>query len=292
MKFKQKKNILGYIEAHPKPSKEFLDNFYKNIYFKKKVTKSFSNSYSQEEFKNKTVRAKFEISFIKKKLRKNNIKFLEIGSGEGFILNEASKQKGWKIIGVDFNNFGMKFNKKMLKNFLQINPDTFLENSIAKKLKFDVIVLNNVLEHVINPKILMRQIYKITNKSSVILVSVPNDYSFLQLSAIKKKFFSKPPWFQPPQHLSYFNTTNIKNFFIKNNFKIIDSVSNFPIEFFLFSKFSFFYNNPLKGKEAYKARIFLENLIYQKNFDEAYSFFNSCAKLGFGRNFSTLIKKR
>tara|TARA_A100000164_G_scaffold380569_1_gene428563 strand:+ start:1869 stop:2759 length:891 start_codon:yes stop_codon:yes gene_type:complete len=292
MKFRPKVNKTGYIEAFPKPSKIFLDNFYEKIYFKKKVTKSFSSTYSKNEKTNKIVRAKFEINFIKQKLKKEQIKFLEIGSGEGFILKEASKQNKWKIKGVDFNSFGIKkFNKSMLKNFVQINPNTFLENAILKKLKFDVVVLNNVLEHVTNPKILMSQIYKITSKSSIILISVPNDFSSLQLEAIKNKKLPKIPWFQPPQHLSYFNTENIKKFLKKCNFKIIDSVSNFPIEFFLFSKFSFFYNNSLKGKEVYKARIFLENLIYQKEFKDAYNFFNSCVKVGFGRNFSVLVKK-
>ena len=51
MKFKPKKNKFGFIEAIPKPSQNFLDNFYKKTYFNKKVTKSFSDKYSNNQSK-------------------------------------------------------------------------------------------------------------------------------------------------------------------------------------------------------------------------------------------------
>ena len=57
MKFKEIKNKYGYVECFPKPNEKFLKNFYKNIYFKKKVTKSFSDSYSKQEILNKKLRS-------------------------------------------------------------------------------------------------------------------------------------------------------------------------------------------------------------------------------------------
>ena len=135
-----------------------------------------------------TIKAKFDINFAKKKLRKKRVNFLEIGSGEGFILKQAVKEKKWNVVGIDFNKFGIKkFNKKILKYFIETNPDEFLKNEIKKKTKFDLIVLNNVLEHVINPNSLLKNINKLVNKSSVILITIPNDFSFLQLAALKQK---------------------------------------------------------------------------------------------------------
>ena len=107
MKFKPKKNKFGFIEAIPKPSQNFLDNFYKKTYFNKKVTKSFSDKYSKNELLNKSIKAKFDINFAKKKLRKKRVNFLEIGSGEGFILKQAVKEKKWNVVGIDFNKFEM-----------------------------------------------------------------------------------------------------------------------------------------------------------------------------------------
>ena len=292
MKYKPIKNKYGYYECSPKPNPEYLINFYKKIYFKKKVSQSFSNFYSKEETKNKRLKAKFDIGLIKKRVGKKKIKFLEIGSGEGFILNEAHKQKNWEVIGVDYNDFAInKFNKKAKSFFVKEDPEIFLKKANNLKFKFDVIVLNNVLEHVIDPKKLLIKIRNLINIKSVVFISIPNDYSILQTLSIKSKKNYKAPWFQPPQHISYFNTLNIENFLKKNNFKLIDMVSNFPIEIFLFSKFSFYYNNSKKGKSVHEARLFLENLIFSNGFEKSYSFFKSCANIGFGRNFSVLIKK-
>ena len=52
MIYKKKLHKLKYYYATPTPSENYLNNFYSNIYFKKKTTHTFSKKYSNIELKN------------------------------------------------------------------------------------------------------------------------------------------------------------------------------------------------------------------------------------------------
>ena len=41
------KTKLGYIKSSPRPTQEYLNNFYQNLYFKEGVTVTYNNKYSK-----------------------------------------------------------------------------------------------------------------------------------------------------------------------------------------------------------------------------------------------------
>lgn len=184
MIFKKKLNKFKYYNATPTPSKKYLNNFYTNIYFKKKVTATYSKKYSKQELTNKIKRANFIIDFLINSVRKK--KFLDLGAGEGFLLR-AAYEKNFKVLGVDYNDYAIKnLNKKIIKFFIKSNPDDFINKAILKKEKFDIIALQNVLEHVPSPSSLVLNLKKILFKKSHLLIQVPNDFKDLQF-LLKKK---------------------------------------------------------------------------------------------------------
>ena len=120
---------------------------------------------------------------------------------------------------------------------------------------------------------------------------MPNDFSDFQkitnkLIAVKKNY-----WINSPQHLNYFNNNNLEKFIKNNNFKIIDSLSDFPIEFFLFNGIKNYTNNSSSGKKAHLARLKIDNFIFSQGVKNYLNFYRSMYKVGLGRNITLLIKK-
>lgn len=287
MRFKIKKNRYSFIEAHPKPSASFLKKFYSNTYFKKKVSASYSKSYSNDELKNRISRSSFYIKIAKSLVPKKK-KFLEIGCGEGFLLKAAHKES-FNITGIDYQADQIKsFNSDMLNFFIKTDPEFFLTQN---NIKYDVIAALFVLEHVRDPINFVKLIKKKLNKKGLIIIGVPNDFKDFQKLLIKEKFIKKIFWFGPPQHLNYFNNKNINNFFKKLNLEIKHVVADFPIEIFLGLGKKNYVSNKKEGHKAHKARILIDNFILDQGQKSSLSFYNACHEVGLGRSMIFFLKK-
>lgn len=290
MIFKKKLNKYKYYNVTPLPSNKYLNNFYTNVYFKKKVNATYSKKYPKDELANKIKRANFIIDFLVNKVKKKN--FLDIGSGEGFLLRAAYEKK-FKVLGVDYDDYAIKnFNKKIIKFFIKSDPEDFIKKSIFNNKKFDIVALQNVLEHVPNPASLIINVKKILFKKSYLLVQVPNDFKDLQFLLKRKKFIHKYWFFNPPQHLNYFNFNNIQFFLKKHGFKLIDAISNFPIELFLAFKDNYVNSPKLMSKTSHKARLFFDNYILDQGFKKSSNFYRACNEIGIGRSMILLFRLR
>jgi 2-polyprenyl-3-methyl-5-hydroxy-6-metoxy-1,4-benzoquinol methylase len=289
MIFGIKKNKCQYYEAYPKPSNTFLKNFYEKTYFNKKTTSTYSKSYSKDEIKNKKNRSAFYIKIAKSFIKKKKINFLEIGCGEGFLLKAAYKEN-FSVLGVDYqNNHVKKFNKSVFKFSQKIDPEVFF--SKKNNTKYDIIAANNVLEHVIDPVKFIKNLKFFLNKNGIIILSIPNDFKKFQNLLKKRKFIKKKYWFCPPQHLSYFNNENILIFFKKLKLKVMEVVSDFPIEIFLYLSKKNYINIKKRGKEAHNARLIIDNFILDQKHQISLDFYKACHHSGVGRGMIFFLKK-
>ena len=140
-----KKTSIGYYELVDRPTQKELEKFYNDQYFD---SKNFEINYSNEEFFHKTIGfiEAFEISKLKKG------RMLDIGCGEGFSLDFFSK-KGWDVLGLDYSQDGVERHFPDQLKSLKTGDIYQQLDSIQKKSekKFDLIICNNVLEHLLDP---------------------------------------------------------------------------------------------------------------------------------------------
>ena len=94
---------------------------------------------------------------------KKKKKILDYGCGYGLFLDEALKN-GWSV-------FANEINKKCI-NYLN-SKKIELDNNFTKN-KYDAISLWLVLEHIPEPNLLLKKVYKALKKGGKILVNVPN----------------------------------------------------------------------------------------------------------------------
>lgn len=283
----------GEVRAEPRPSQEELDTFYRDLYYGDGVTTTYSSTYDQDEMAQKRLRAKITVEALVQALPEHDTdtKILEIGSGEGFVLAEA-KDRDLTITGVDYQIGPIKaFNPKIIENFTATDPNEFLQKQISEGAVFDGIVLQNVLEHVRDPESLLAGLRTIMSETGVLLVQVPNDFSSLQSLAMKKGRIKKESWFAPPQHLTYWNTDNIRPYMAEHGFQVIDGFTDFPIETFLWGAPTNYTQDRSFGPHAHRGRVELDLFFAEAGLAAYLDLYRAFFRVGFGRNLVVLLRK-
>ncbi len=97
--------------------------------------------------------------------------FLDVGCATGFLLDGIRKNCDWKVYGVDYGASAVRYCKEVL------GLDARLGTLAAAKFKpasFDVIHLNNVIEHELDPLALLKASAKVLKPGGQIWLATPN----------------------------------------------------------------------------------------------------------------------
>ena len=79
--------------------------------------------------------------------------------------------------------------------------------------------MDNVLEHVVDSENLLLRIKNLMHPKSVLRVTFPNGFSSFQKLLLSKDICTHT-WVCPPDHLSYFNSSNLNEFCEALGFKV------------------------------------------------------------------------
>ena len=289
MKIQIIEDELGFKTLKNKPSKEELKKYYSEKYYNQE--KNYKQTYSQEEISYKKNKLEQKFLMLSNFFSENQKIFLELGAGEGFVLKKFH-QNNFNVKGVDYSIDGVKnHNPDMIKYLISGDLEDEIEH--VKSNSIDILWIENVLEHVLYPKKLISTIYDKLNSDGLLAVSVPNDFSVVQKDLISSKLVKKENyWLAPPDHISYFDYKSLINTFKHYNFELLDIMSDYPIEFDLYSENSnYIDNNHYDGKFSHQKRIKIENLLSQISDSKVIQLYRDFAKLGVGRSFFAVFKK-
>jgi 2-polyprenyl-3-methyl-5-hydroxy-6-metoxy-1,4-benzoquinol methylase len=277
------KNKYGYFEIARKPSEKELSEYYTRKYYQTDKG-SYSKSYSEDESEYKLNKIDEKYFVIKHILKNKKLSTLiDIGCGEGWTLS-CFQKKHVSATGLDYSNFGCKHhNPHCLKNLIAGDIYTSIDKLIKNKKTYDIILLDNVLEHVTNPLSLLKNCRKLAKAGSILIVEVPNDFSALQTYLLKHKYINKEFWVAYPDHLSYFNKDGLVALASAAGWKSRFVMSDNPIDFNLLNKNANYVNNKSKGPSCHKARITLDNFMHGISVEKTVDYFHSLAELGLGR---------
>lgn len=136
-------------------------------------------------------------------------RMLEIGCGPGFFLDEA-KKAGWEVEGLDLSAWAKEHAEKNYKIPVRLGD---LKAAHYPDRTFDVIVMNDVLEHLEDPKDSLGEIRRILKNDGIIYISTPDINSFLS-RALKARW-----WGINKYHLFYFSRQTLETCFKIVGFK-------------------------------------------------------------------------
>ena len=285
-----KQHLLGFWEISDKPTPEELQKYYADKYYQEGIG-SYDIEYSSDELA--YFRSKLEQRMaIIKHLFSSNVtfkNFLDVGCGEGYALS-FFREQGWNVKGFDFSSAGVKSKNPSSLDVLKTG-DIFalLKAEIASGQTYDLVWLQNVLEHVIDPIDLLKSLRKLVSQGGIAVVTVPNDFSITQRGALAYDHIDTAFWVAPPDHLTYFDHESLRSTANETGWECQEILADFPVDWFLFHPGSNYVRNKSMGKAAHMARVQIENLIHRQPIEDVLRFWTAAAKLGIGRDITAIL---
>ncbi len=152
----------------------------------------YDEVYFSEQKKDGKIRANIKKSLFEPYIS-HDMTVIEFGSATGYLLNELDAQKK---IGIEINDTARSFAKREL-NIDMVKYVDEIDDEIA-----DVIISTSVLEHVENPLLELRKLYKKLKTGGTIVFLVPNESCDTEY--VKSEFNN---------HLYTWNCLNLGNLF-------------------------------------------------------------------------------
>ena len=277
------KNPFGFYSLREIPSQEELNKYYSDKYYQKPIG-SYEKVYSDEEVQyiNNKIEQKYLV--VLDILQIAGIpSLLDVGCGEGWAL-KYFKKKSWEVMGLDYSEFGCKNqNPDCLKYLMVGDIYANIKLLINDSRKYDCIWLDNVLEHVTEPLMLLENCRKLINDNGILVVEVPNDFSITQQYLFNKGYISKPFWVVNPDHISYFNKEGLTSIFDQTGWTCSFLMGDYPIDFNLFNINTNYVEDKSKGKACHNSRITIENFLHSLSPKKVNELYRILAELGLGR---------
>ena len=211
--------------------------------------------------------------------------FLDVGCGEGWALDYFQRQ-GWDVLGLDFSSFSLEQFHPGLRGRLRTG-DLYdgLQELVAEGRQFDVLWLDNVLEHVLDPAELLRRCRQLTRPGGVLMVDVPNDFSPLQQHLLAAGHIDRPFWVALPDHLSYFGADGLRNLAAATGWRTARLLGDQPIDLNLFNPATNYVMDRAAGKAAHQARLEQDNfLLRTASLPAVAAYYEALAGVGLGRS--------
>ena len=146
-------------------------------------------------------RGNFVLSIISKVRECKNLKILDIGSGEGGTSQVLSQDN--IVTSFDMNKIRLQRQQNYFSNFnLLCGSSSSLP---FKNNSFDLIILQDVMEHLDNREKLINNLYNLLNDNGMIYLSTPNKFSVINIIA-------DPHWGVPI--VSLLKRESIKKYFL------------------------------------------------------------------------------
>jgi 2-polyprenyl-3-methyl-5-hydroxy-6-metoxy-1,4-benzoquinol methylase len=158
--------------------------------------------------------------FVKEKITNKNV--LDFGCGAGGFL-EMAKQSACNVSGVELERF-------LQPSFQERKLNVFSNLSTAQKegQKYDVITAFHVIEHLKNPKEILKDLSQLLTENGEIIIEVPNSDDALLTLYESKDFQNFTYW---SQHLFLFNKNTITELVKQAGLKLnwIKHVQRYPL---------------------------------------------------------------
>ncbi|MFP6711543.1 MAG: class I SAM-dependent methyltransferase [Rhodospirillales bacterium] len=200
----------SYVFVNPRPSLEYLVDFYTNNThdnsFRDEAEVSLSDILKKEaDWPNSSVDAERIVgtahSLVKTTSPEGALTLFDVACGFGFITREAINL-GFDVTALEISNSDRKIASDM--NNLEPQNIPFEEFNEADN-SFDVIILSQIVEHVLDINEWIGKAQKLLKSDGLLAVALPNFDNLFRYILGKNE-----PYIIPPEHLNYFNGRNLQ----------------------------------------------------------------------------------
>ncbi|WP_299616735.1 bifunctional 2-polyprenyl-6-hydroxyphenol methylase/3-demethylubiquinol 3-O-methyltransferase UbiG [Pelagibius sp.] len=275
----------GFATVTEKPTPQELEAFYNDLYFGEDSKNQYAKDYTDKEILHKYIdcREAGAVSGL------SSGSLLDVGCGEGFFLKYFS-ERDWAVRGLDFTAQGVERHFPELIDRLETgNLFELLTREAEGGARYDLVVCNNVLEHVIDPLKLLEDLKGVVAPGGVVRLAVPNDGSWLQQLVVELGHARPDFWVCPPEHLSYFTVESLQALLERVGWHLREILTAFPIELYQVNDASNYARERSLGRAAHFARVDFEVALCEQSLEKLLAFRCGCAAAGIGRNMAAYM---
>jgi SAM-dependent methyltransferase len=139
-------------------------------------------------------------------------RLLDVGCGPGLLLEEAVAL-GWTAVGVEPSAWAVEEGRRRGLEILQGTTDTV----DLEARSFDVVVANDVVEHVPDPLAFGRRLHELLKPGGVVYLCTPD------VSSAVARVLRRWWWSVLPGHLFYFSPTTLARVLETSGFRVLAS---------------------------------------------------------------------
>jgi SAM-dependent methyltransferase len=266
----------GFRHVVPLPEQTALESNYREAYYTQDKPNFLAHAGEDQEWSALASRDRLE-SF-ERLLSGEQRRILDVGCGPGFFLKLA-RERGWDIMGIEPSRQAAAHARGLGIDVVE----AFFDASAAATLgRFDVVHLNNVLEHVPNPIEIVNLAHSLLMPGGLICLNVPNDFTPFQRAA--RESLALPEWWvAPPHHLNYFDFESLSRLISRAGFDLHERATSFPMELFLLMGIDYT-KDPALGRTCHSQRKRFDLALEAAGFpDVRRGFYRALAEIGIGR---------
>ena len=275
----------GFKHAVPLPRAEDMEGAYREDYYASEKPTFLVHAGEDQAWARLAQTDRLEI--FESLLPPDRRRLLDIGCGPGFFLETATR-RGWLAHGIEPSRQAAAHARGL---GTPVTEGFFNTESAGALGVFDVVHLNNVLEHIPDPAHLIALAHGLLESGGVICINVPNDFSPMQFAG-RTAAEANDWWVAPPHHLNYFDFESLTNLLGRLGFTAAARTTSFPMEAFLMMGENYIGDAGL-GRACHNRR---------KKFDLAFeaaglketrrAFYRALAQAGLGREAVVIAVKR
>ena len=142
-------------------------------------------------------------------------RLLDVGAATGFFLKLAA-ERGWAVAGLEVSDYAVRIAER---SGLPVAQGT-LEAARFPDNFFDAVVLLDVIEHVAEPGRLVAQVSRLLRPGGVVAINTPDTASWWA-RVLAERWHA----YCPPEHLSYFNRSNLSRLLEASGFTVVFTVT-------------------------------------------------------------------
>jgi len=147
----------------------------------------------------------------------NPFNILDVGSASGWFLYELKKEfRNSDCVGIDVYKKAVDYGKERYKNIKLLTADA--HDIPFKNGAFEIIVCCEVLEHVENPELVIKEMKRVLKRTGSIIVEIDTGNWLFKLIWYFWTNLRKGVW--RDSHVHSFSVEKLKRLFLKNGLKI------------------------------------------------------------------------
>lgn len=278
---------LGFLQLRDPPSAEELRDYYQTQYFQTQRG-NYRNNYSAEEVEWFSIQTERVVAAAREAARIDAGCAIDVGCGEGFAL-QWLLDHGWDAHGVDYTQSGLDRCHPHLASRFRSGDISESVGWMRDGERFDLVLLRNVLEHVLDPVGLLERLKQCVTPAGVCAVTVPNDGSVWQEHLFASGMLPRRFWIAVPDHISYFTPNSLQRLAHATGWHCAQILAEFPIDWFLANSSANYVSDPAKGAGAHAARIAVDAVLSQQPMTHVLALMTALANVGMGRQLTAIL---